>query len=215
MSSLTTTPSVIVSPIPKTISCASVLNLVNFYMKDMSHRVDVLQRGLETIDNDPFIYVVTKIKWRDINDERPLLVQIPLLLSFLETLRGTDSVPMEIHLGTCDGFIAYLQTRKRVSALPQKLKECVKLLFNMTEYYVTKTYADAWVVYSWFWRATKRKGYNQRMIADYISQAQQSTEAPHVRKAKNHVRRFKEIMNEYFSIRFKINSSDSMIMLEE
>ena len=215
MSSLTSTPSVIVSPIPGTISCASVLNLVNFYMKDMPHRVDVLQRGLETIDDDPCIYVVTKIKWRDMNEERPLLVQIPLLLSFLETLRGTNSVPTEIHLDTCDGFIAYLQTRKRISTLPKQLKECVKLLFSMTEYYVAKTYADAWDVYSWFWRATKRKGYNQRMISDYISQMQQSTDAPHVRKAKNHIRRFNEIMNEYFSIRFKINRSDSMIMLEE
>jgi hypothetical protein len=126
----------------------TVINLVNLLLRETSHRVTVLET---CAGPDPEIYVVTRADWRNPDYKKLVLPQLPRLLSLLETLRGTEGVPQEIHLDSTEGIAVYLPTGIRVSQLPDKPKEAVQFLTDLIEssvshMYSTRREVEAWVI---------------------------------------------------------------------
>ncbi len=76
---------------------SSMINLVNLLLRETSHRITVLER----VDGpDPEIYVVTRVNWRDPDINKPILSQLPRILSLLETLRGNKGA-----ICVCSAFL--------------------------------------------------------------------------------------------------------------
>ncbi|MHA2005397.1 MAG: hypothetical protein ACW960_15105 [Candidatus Thorarchaeota archaeon] len=142
------TRSVWVPRTPPTVAKNTVINLVNLLLRETSHRVTVLET---CAGPDPEIYVVTRADWRNPDYKKLVLPQLPRLLSLLETLRGTEGVPQEIHLDSTEGIAVYLPTGIRVSQLPDKPKEAVQFLTDLIEssvshMYSTRREVEAWVI---------------------------------------------------------------------
>jgi len=77
--------SMLVSKTPPNVPRSSMINLVNLLLRETSHRITVLER---TDGPDPQIFVVTRVTWRDPDINKPVLSQLPRILSLLETLRS-------------------------------------------------------------------------------------------------------------------------------
>jgi hypothetical protein len=185
-----------------------MLNLANLILKDTVHRVGILQGKYKPIEPNPEIYIVTRIEWRSHDTAEPIIPQLPRLLSFLETLRGTDSVPSEIHLDSTEGFSAYLPTGIRVSQLPDNDKECIRRLIELTEEKVTEIYSIADTVHTFFWKRAQNRNYGPDIIRNLASGKYPE------RHTQTHLEWFREIMNEYFSIHFKIEENDTIVRVE-
>ena len=145
---------------PPTIAKNSVINLVNLLLRDTSHRVTVLEK---CAGPDPEIFVVTRADWRNADLKRPVLPQLPRLLSLLETLRGTKGVPHEIHLDSTEGIAIYLPTGVRVSQLPDKPKEAVQFLTGLIDSSVSHMYSTRREVEAWFWKILFSWSYCRRI----------------------------------------------------
>ncbi|TXT55234.1 MAG: hypothetical protein BAJATHORv1_40144 [Candidatus Thorarchaeota archaeon] len=189
---------------PKTVKRSSMINLVNLLLRETSHRVTVLDKSEEP---DPKLFVVTRIEWRDPDIRKPLLPQLPRLLSLLETLRGTRGVPTEIYLDSTDGIAVYLPTHETVSTLPEKPKECVRHLMDLVENHVEHTLATMQEVEEYFWKTARKKGYSPEIVAK-IDLKEKHFDSP------EHVYRFQYLLQKYFSIRFRIHSSESCLRVE-
>ncbi|MCK5389717.1 MAG: hypothetical protein KAJ36_04465, partial [Candidatus Thorarchaeota archaeon] len=86
---------------PPNVPRSSMINLVNLLLRETDHRITVLER---TDGPDPEIYVVTRVNWRDPDINKPILSQLPRILSLLETLRGSKGVPREVYLESTEGI---------------------------------------------------------------------------------------------------------------
>ena len=198
------TQSVFTPRVLKTVERSTILNLVNLILRDTNHRITVLQTRREAIDMDPEVYVVTRMEWRCQDTSEPLVLQLPRLLSILETLRGMESVPSEIHLDSTDGFTTYLTTEEKVSELPKDSKKCVEYLVELVEHVLVRTYITIRDVERWFWISARKKGFSRRIVK----------KLPEGRNPDRHMHRFYKIMENYFSIRFNINR-ENMLFWEE
>ena len=198
------TRSVWVPRVPPTVAKNSVINLVNLLMRDTSHRVTVLGKCAGT---DPEIFVVTRADWRNADLKRPVLPQLPRLLSLLETLRGTKGVPHEIHLESREGIAIYLPTGVRVSQLPDKPKEAVQFLTGLIESSVSHMYSTRREVEAWFWKIARQKGFSpeivERMANEEVGYSSSTV-----------TWQFHQLLRKYFSLRFRIHTSESSLHLE-
>ena len=182
-----------------------MMNLVNLLLRDTTHRIAILTKTQQ--DVNPELYIVTRIEWRDRHQEKPLLTQIPRLLSLLETLRGTDGVPREIFLDSQDGIAVYLPTGLRLSDLPEESKECVHFLIGLVEYTVVHRLQTMLEVEKWFWRRARRNGFSPEIV-----QRMARKEMHYNSKALEE--RFNEVMQCYFSVRFRISRHEPLMRLE-
>ena len=105
--------------IPQDTPNRSSIALVNLIMRNTSTRLTVIQMAKH--EPDPELFVVTSIYWRDI--ERPLLAQLPKILSYLETMRGTRGVPSKVYLDSDEGLQLYIPTSTRASEIPAASKD--------------------------------------------------------------------------------------------
>jgi hypothetical protein len=182
----------------------SILNLVNLLLRESAHRVTTIEmRGYK--EPDPELYVVTRIDWRD--HERPILGQLPRILSLLETLRGTMSVPREIFLDSNEGVAVYIPTGVRISQIPEQPKDAVSFITTLIEDSLNFILSTMEEVEEYFWRAAKKKGFSLEIV-DKIG-----SNDPQFYKFE-HIVRFHEIMASYFSIRFRIHTSESCLRVE-
>jgi len=122
--------SMLVSKTPPNVPRSSMINLVNLLLRETSHRITVLER---TDGPDPQIFVVTRVTWRDPDINKPVLSQLPRILSLLETLRGNKGVPREVYLDSTEGIAVYLPSGMKVSELPDDPKKTVRLLMTIVE----------------------------------------------------------------------------------
>ncbi|MBD3406876.1 MAG: hypothetical protein GF411_12235 [Candidatus Lokiarchaeota archaeon] len=189
---------------PKTVKRSSMINLVNLLLRETTHRITILEK---TEEPDPELFVVTRIEWRDADIRKPLLPQLPRLLSLLETLRGTRGVPTEIYLDSTDGIAVYLPTNVRISTLPEKPKECVHYLMDLVETQIEHTFSTMREVEKYFWMNARKKGFSPDIVAK-IDKKEKYFDS------SEHVFRFQYLMQRYFSIRFRIHSSESCLRVE-
>ncbi|TFG34590.1 hypothetical protein EU527_02480 [Candidatus Thorarchaeota archaeon] len=204
-SSDNTTGSMWVQKTPTSVPGSSMLNLVNLLLRETSHRVTVLER---TDGPDPEIFVVTRVAWRDSNPTRPILPQLPRILSLLETLRGSRGVPREVYLDSTEGIAIYLPSGMRVSELPKDPKKTVRLLMSIVEDSLDHLYSTMNEVETWFWKAARQKGFSPEIVE------KMGNNEDHF-DSKELMWRFHRILRKYFSIRFTIHRSESFLRVEE
>ncbi len=194
--------------LPKTlpnVPRSSMLNLVNLLLRETSHRVTVLER---TDGPDPEIFIVTRVAWRDPDSRKPILSQLPRILSLLETLRGSKGVPREIYLDSTEAIAVYLPSGMRVSELPKDPKITVRLLMSTVEDSLDHLYSTMSEVETWFWKAARQKGFSPEIV-EKMGNKEQHYDSQEL------MWRFHRILRKYFSIRFTIHRSESCLHVEE
>ncbi len=190
---------------PPNIPRSSMINLVNLLLRETSHRITVLER----VDGpDPEIYVVTRVNWRDPDFNRPILSQLPRILSLLETLRGNKGVPREVYLDSTEGIAVYLPTSLKVSELPDDPKQTVQLLMTIIEDSLEHLFSTMTEVEAWFWKAARQKGFSPEIVE------KMGNKDPHFDSSEL-MWRYQRILRKYFSLRFTIHRSEDLLRVEE
>ena len=190
---------------PPNVPRASMINLVNLLLRETNHRITVLEK---TDGPDPQLYVVTRVSWRDADVTKPVLPQLPRILSLLETLRGSKGVPREIYLDSTEGIAVYLPSGMKISELPDDPKKTVKLLMSIVEDSLEHLYSTMTEVESWFWKAARQKGFSPDIVE------KMGNKEPHF-DSKELMWRYQRILRKYFSLRFTIHRSEDILRVEE
>jgi len=190
---------------PPNVPQSSMINLVNLLLRETSHRVTVLER---CDGPDPQIYVVTRVEWRDHDLSKPVLPQLPRILSLLETLRGSKGVPREVYLDSTEGIAVYLPSGMKVSELSTDSKKTVRLLMSTVEDSLEHLYSTMREVETWFWKAARQKGFSPEIVE------KMGNKEAHYDSAEL-MWRFQRLLRKYFSLRFTIYRSESCLRVEE
>ena len=190
---------------PPNVPRSSMINLVNLLLRETSHRITVLER---TDGPDPEIYVVTRVNWRSSDVTKPVLPQLPRILSLLETLRGSKGVPREVYLDSTEGIAVYLPTGMQVSELPDEPKKTVQLLMTIVEDSLEHLFSTMTEVEVWFWKAARKKGFSPEIVE------KMGNKEPHF-DSKELMWRYQRILRKYFSLRFTIVRSEDLLRVEE
>ncbi len=187
-------------------SAKGKLNLVNLQNREDIGRLGFLELpGIN--DPDPDIFVITRVDWRDVNPEYPILPRLPRLLSILETLNGTKDVPKEVYLDSLEGISVYLRSGTRMSDIPNDVMESISFLNDII--HETKTFFEetAREVEEFFWKVSRKKGFS-RDIVDRIAQKEKGFDTEAIES------QFYSVMRSYFSVRFRIHQSESCLRAE-
>jgi len=190
---------------PPNIPRSSMINLVNLLLRETSHRITVLER---TDGPDPEIYVITRVNWRSSDVTKPILPQLPRILSLLETLRGSKGVPREVYLDSTEGIAVYLPTGMKVSELPDDPKKTVQLLMTIVEDSLEHLFSTMTEVEVWFWKAARQKGFSPEIVE------KMGNKDPHF-DSNELMWRYQRILRKYFSLRFTIVRSEDLLRVEE
>ena len=190
---------------PPNVPRSSMINLVNLLLRETSHRITVLER---TDGPDPEIYVVTRVNWRSSDVTKPVLPQLPCILSLLETLRGSKGVPREVYLDSTEGIAVYLPTGMQISELPDEPKKTVQLLMTIVEDSLEHLFSTMAEVEVWFWKAARKKGFSPEIVE------KMGNKEPHF-DSKELMWRYQRILRKYFSLRFTIVRSEDLLRVEE
>jgi len=185
----------------------SAISLVNLLNRHTPIRIKVVQLG--EVDPDPELFIVTRVDWRDL--ERPLMAQLPKVLSYLETMRGTKGVPDKVYLDSAEGLQLYIPSGKRASEIPDTPRVAVKFLRDLAEDTIRFIEETSREVEDTFWRIAMKRGYNPDII-DKMETLANGYDSPG--RIAN-LLRFRELMEKFFSLRFRIHSAERMLHLEE
>ena len=177
---------------------------MNLLLRETDHRLVTLLRDVEP---DPEIYVVTRVEWKHTDPRRPVLPQLPRLLSLLETLRGTEGVPTEIDLESTAGLVVYLRTGVRISDLPSSPKEAVSWLTSLVERTTAHLYTTMNDVEEYFWAAARRQGFSPEIV-EKMALGVRHYDSPALRE------KFTRLMQSYFSIRFRLHRAEGCLRVE-
>lgn len=194
-----------VAPMPPSATGSSLVNLANLLLRETSIRITTLQ-GCD--GPDPELYVISRVDWKDTDPKKPVLPQLPRILSLLETLRETKGVPHEILLDSNNGIAVYLPTGTTISELPKNSKEAIRLLMTLARHTVADLLSTMNEVENCFWIAARRKGFSPEIV-ERMALKQQHYDSSGL------VREFHAILRKYFSIRFHIQGSESCLFVEE
>jgi len=182
-----------------------MINLVNLLLRESAHRITVLERARGP---DPELYVVTRIDWRDPNLEKPMLPQLPRLLSLLETLRGTKGVPREVRLDSAEGVAVYLATGVRVSELPKDPKKSVQEMMTIIEDSLSHLLSTMREVEKWFWKAARKAGFSPAIV-EKMALKEIGFGSPEL------TMRFQRLLHKYFSLKFRVYTAEARLRVEE
>lgn len=190
--------------LPQDIPNRSSMALVNLVMRHTPTRITVVK--LAEHDPDPELFVVTSVYWRDL--DRPLLAQLPKILSYLETMRGTRGVPSKVYLDSDEGLQLYIPTSTRASEIPTISKDAVKFLRTLIDSTCDFVNATAKEVEDTFWSIAMKRGYSPEIV-DRIATASKGY------TSTSNVQKFNDLLQRYFSIRFRIHTAESTLHLED
>lgn len=188
---------------PEHRSHASVINMTNLLMRDTTHRLTTVPVAYH--EPDPELYVVTTVDWRD--SKKPILSQLPRLLSYLETLRGTRGVPSEVQLDSGDGMVVYLPSEIRISEIPHGAKEAVKFLQELVEQTLEFYKTTVVEVEKTFWRVARRKGFSPEIL-EKMGNKTTGFRSPAA------INGFYMLLDSYFSLRFRIHRAENRLHVE-
>ncbi|RLI52430.1 MAG: hypothetical protein DRO87_13235 [Candidatus Thorarchaeota archaeon] len=185
------------------VSRASVISLANLLLRETPNRLTIISTAIPEMD--PELYVVTKAEWK--NPSKPLLVQMPRLLSLLEALRGTRGVPTEVYLDSNDGIAVYLPTGVHISDIPIGPKDAVRFLQDVIDDTIDFYFNTVREVESHFWVLARRRGYSP-LIVEKIGRGVKGFQS------RSSVAMFHSLLRQYFSIKFRIHTSESCLRVE-
>ncbi|MFW9850536.1 MAG: hypothetical protein ACFFF4_15500 [Candidatus Thorarchaeota archaeon] len=180
------------------------LSLVNLILRHTPTRITVIQVAEK--DPDPELFVLTTVNWRDMS--RPILPQLPRILSLLETMRGTRGVPSKVYLDSDEGLQLYIPTSTRASEIPPIAREAVQTLRDLIENTCEFVFSTAREVEETFWNIAMKRGFSPEIVERMAVNAKGF-------ESSANVQRFQELLQRYFSIRFRIHTAESMLQLEE
>jgi hypothetical protein len=155
---------------------------------------------------DPELFVVTTVNWRDIT--KPILPQLPRILAFLETMRGTRGVPTKVYLDSDEGLQLYIPTSKKASEIPPTARDAVQTLRDLIETTCEFVFSTAREVEDTFWNIAMKRGFSPEIVERMAVNAKGY-------ESSANVQRFQDLLQRYFSIRFRIHTAESMLQLEE
>ncbi len=184
-------------------SHASVINMTNLLMRDTSHRLTTVP--LAYPEPDPELYVITTVAWKD--PRRPILSQLPRLLSYLEALRGTRGVPSEVYLDSGEGMVVYLPSETRVSEIPHGAKEAVNFLQELVEQTLDFYRTTVEDVEKTFWKIARKRGFSPEIV-EWMTNRTQGFNSPAAANG------FHILLHSYFSIRFSIHRAENCLHVE-
>jgi hypothetical protein len=182
------------------------LNLVNLMLRQMSHRITTTRIDSK-LEDDPELFVVTRIDWKDRDRSRPILPQLPRILSILETLRGTGGIPSEIYLDSSEGIATYLPTGVRVSGIPKSPKKVVSFFIALVENTLNHNLSIINEVRKWFWKVARRRGFSPKIL-ERMAWGELHYDSSTL------LQKFHALLREYFSIRFTIQRTESCLRVE-
>lgn len=178
--------------------------LVNLLLRKKPTKLTIIQLG--QIDPNPELFVVTRVDWRKAN--LPLFAQLPTILSYLETMRGTRGVPERIHLEGGDGIELFIPTKVRANQIPSTPREAYDFLTKLVDDTVSFIHNTAREVEETFWSIARRRGFSPEIVSK-IEQAAPGFSSPEYRH------RFSRLLEMYFSTRFRIHTAEAVLHLEE
>ena len=180
------------------------ISLVNLILRHTPTRITVIQVAEQ--EPDPELFVLTTVNWRDMT--RPILPQLPRILSFLETMRGTRGVPSKVYLDSDEGLQLYIPTGTRASEIPPTAREAVQTLRDLIESTCEFVFSTAREVEDTFWNIAMKRGFSPEIVERMAVNAKGF-------ESSANVQRFQDLLQRYFSIRFRIHTAESMLQLEE
>ncbi len=186
-------------------SWISILNLINLQLRDTNHRITVLAIDAEQ-EPDPELHVLTKIEWRDRDISKPILPQLPRILSLLETLRSSKGVPREIYYDSLDGVPVYLPMSIRASNLPHNARKAIELLTNLLVKTIVHHLSTMKDIEVYFWETAKKNGFSKRIV-ERMARKERFYDSPTL------LMKFYNLLYSYFSIRFRVHRTESCIRM--
>ncbi len=193
--------------IPLGVAQRSSVAWVNLLLRKTTTQFKFVELG--EIDPDPMLFIVTRINWRDI--ERPTLSQLPKVLSYLETMRGTKGVPDKVYLDSTEGLQMNIPSGTRASEIPSTSSEAVTYLKDLANDVIGFVMATSKEVEDTFWKIARKRGFSPEIVDKLERQVEGYDSAARI----SNLQRFNEIMERYFSIRFRIHTAEKMLHLEE
>ncbi len=190
--------------LPQGVPNRNSIALVNLIMRNTPTRVTVVQLG--EFEEDPELFIVTSINWRE--KARPLLGQLPKVLSYLETMRGTRGVPSKVYLDSDEGMQLYIPTSTRASEIPSIPRDAAKYLKSLVSSTCAFVHNTAREVEETFWSIAMKRGFSQDIVE------RMATHSKGFESSAN-IQRFNELMHQYFSVRFRIHTAESTLHLED
>jgi hypothetical protein len=191
------------SYVPNNIPNRNSIALVNLLLRNTPTRLTVIQVG--EVEPDPELYVVTSVEWRDMS--RPLLPQLPKILAILETMRGTKGVPSRVYLDSDEGLQLYIPTGTFASQVPSVPKHAVKFLKGIVEATCDFVFRTSTEVEETFWKIAMKRGFSQEIVERMAQQAKGY-------ESTANINRFHDLLQRYFSIRFRIHTAESILHVE-
>jgi hypothetical protein len=190
--------------LPQGIPNRNAIALVNLIMRHTPTRVTVVQLGEH--EEDPEMFVVTSIDWRD--RTRPLLGQLPKVLSYLETMRGTRGVPSKVYLESDEGMQLYIPTSTRASEIPSAPRDAAKYLKSLVSSTCSFIHSTAKEVEETFWSIAMKRGFSPDIVGRMAAHSKGF-------ESSANIQRFNSLMHRYFSVRFTIHTAESILHLED
>lgn len=188
---------------PSHIGHSNVLNLTNLLMRDTPHRVTTIKLGY--LEPDPELHVITRVDWRD--SSQPILSQLPQLLSILEVLRGTRGVPAEVYLDNTEGMVVYIPMDTRVSEIPSNPRDAVSFVRDKIDSTLDFFHSTVKEVKRQFWIIARKKGFSP-VIVEKMAREEEGF------RAKTPIAGFHMLLRAYFSLRFRIHTSENCLRVE-
>ncbi|MBS3794758.1 MAG: hypothetical protein KGY80_07675 [Candidatus Thorarchaeota archaeon] len=184
----------------------AAINLANLLLRNSDRRVTTVQVS-KHVEADPEVYVVTRVNWAHKGSNEPLLVKLPSLLSVLETLRGSRSVPERVDLESEKGLVVYIPTALHISELSNNRKRAVKHLLGLAEETVAIFKDTKETVERWFWKAARQRGFGPKIV-ERIAAQEPGYYTP------DRANRFQDLLRRYFSVKFTIHHSQGCLRVE-
>lgn len=185
----------------------SSVTWVNLLLRKTTTQFKFVELG--EIDPDPMLYIVTRVDWRDIN--RPTLSQLPRVLSYLETMRGTKGVPDKVYLDSTEGLQMNIPSGSRASEIPSNTREAVTYLKDLADDVIGFVMATSKEVEKAFWKIAMKRGFSPEIVDRLEGKEEGFDSAARI----TNLQRYTDIMERFFSIRFRIHSAEKMLHLEE
>ena len=182
---------------------SNILNLTNLLMRETPHRVTTIQLGY--LEPDPELYVVTRVDWREAS--QPILSQLPRLLSYLEVLRGTRGVPVEVYLDSSEGMAIYIRMDKRISEIPDNPRDAVSFVRERIDSTLDFYHSTVEEVENQFWRIARKKGFSPAIVEKMAREEKGFS-------SKTPITGFHMLLRAYFSLRFRIHTSENCLRVE-
>ncbi len=185
----------------------SRIQLANLLLRGSDGKIDIVRMANDNPHTDYELYVKARIHWRPEGSTEPILPLMPRLLAIVESLRGCQGVPSEIQLDSHEGVAAYIPTGKTISSIPLASKDAVLYLRSLVQSTLEDFRQTVRDVEDYFWSIARRKGFSPEIVRR-MARNESGYTSPALR------RRFEQLMQSYFSVKFRIYRAESTLRWE-